>query len=70
MSDSEFQRAVMERLTRIEHLLTGNGNPEKGIIVRVDRLEQNESRRAKYVGAAVGSAIAAVAAALWKLIAK
>jgi hypothetical protein len=29
-----------EKIQSIEHILTGNGTPERGILIRVDRLEQ------------------------------
>ena len=32
------------KMDRIMELMTGNGNPEKGLIVRVDRLEQKRER--------------------------
>lgn len=31
------------KLEEIEHLITGNDTPEKGLIVRIDRLEQTAS---------------------------
>lgn len=32
--------SILEKVEKIEKILTGNGSPEKGMIVRIDRLEQ------------------------------
>lgn len=48
----------------VTHLLTGNGTPEKGVIVRLDRIEQDNNRREAWAKTAVGGAIAASVAAL------
>jgi hypothetical protein len=45
----------------VRELLTGNGEPSKGLIVRVDRLEQSESRRNWLATTAIGAAITALA---------
>lgn len=37
-------RRIEGKLEEIEHLITGNGTPEKGLIVRIDRLEQQAGR--------------------------
>lgn len=34
------QREVREDLTSVKEILTGNGDPSKGLIVRFDRVEQ------------------------------
>lgn len=36
---------VSEQVKYVRHLLEGNGDPGKGMIVRVDRLEQREEGR-------------------------
>ena len=54
---------INSQLREITHLLTGNGNPDKGIIVRLDRLEQNESRRVWLLRTAIAASIAAIATA-------
>lgn len=48
----------------VTHLLTGNGTPEKGVIVRLDRIEQDNQRRENLAKTAIGGAIAASVAAL------
>lgn len=32
---------VRKQISDLSHLITGNGTPERGIIIRVDRLEQS-----------------------------
>jgi uncharacterized protein (UPF0335 family) len=51
----------------IKELLTGNGNPSRGFIVRVDRLEENEKRRSWWIKSAMGTSIAAIIGLLVKL---
>lgn len=36
------------KVDRMDKILTGNGTPERGLVIRVDRLEQ-QSRRAGWV---------------------
>lgn len=70
---SVWMARLDERLERVQdsqqalnHLLTGNGTPEKGVIMRVDRLEQSEKRREAWsktaITTAAGAAIAAIGA--------
>ena len=40
MPDNEEHRRIEEKIDKVILLLTGNGNPERGIVVRLDRLEQ------------------------------
>lgn len=46
---------LAEQLNRVEKLLSGNGEPEKGLVVKVDRLEQSytqqELRRQRHLKA-------------------
>lgn len=52
---------IRNRLERIEELLSGNGEPEKGVIVRLDRVERFVKIMLWAVGAVftfVGSAVA------------
>lgn len=66
MSQDQFERVLSEiedcnvRLSRIEVLLTGNGDPSKGFIVRVDRLE----RFVKYATTAMSITYTATVGAL------
>ena len=36
---------MSEQLHRMDHHITGNGTPERGVLIRMDRLEQVERRR-------------------------
>jgi hypothetical protein len=49
----------------IKHAITGNGTPERGIIVRLDRLEQSEKARRKWVGAALVAGLGAGVTTVW-----
>lgn len=59
---------IEEELKKLNHMVTGNGTPERGIIVRLDRIEQNEKTRNKYVGAAIVAAIGAAVTTAWSKI--
>ena len=61
---------IYNDVREIKALLTGNGHPEDGIVVRMDRLEQAEKQRAKWSGAAVVAAITAVVTAIGAVIFK
>lgn len=63
MSDTDLHKTI-DQMARdiqlIKALLTGNSEPETGLIVKVDRLEQAEVKRRWLVGIAVTSACGAV----------
>lgn len=59
--ETEF-RAMRSKMDDVHKALVNGGN---GLVVRVDRLEQAEKRRAKLVSTAVGAAIAAVVGSVW-----
>lgn len=76
-------RAIHTKLEILEKLMTGNGSPERGVIVRLDRLEQNqvdnlevrlnsleqaEERRVFWTRTTLTSSVVAVVASLWSLI--
>lgn len=50
---------LTEKHEVLTHLLTGNGSPERGLIVRVDRIEQDAKHREVWLKAAIGSSVAA-----------
>lgn len=58
-------RHIRDRVDEVHKLLLGNGTPERGLVIRVDRLEQSEARRAKIVGAAVVASAGALVKAFW-----
>lgn len=62
-SNEEIYRTVK----RIEEILTGNGHPANGLVVRVDRLEQAEQRRGWWSKTALGAAITAAIGSLWAI---
>lgn len=53
---------------RMERHLTGNGNPSAGLLMKVDRLEQTEKRRAYTIRALVVSWCGAVVIGVWGLL--
>jgi len=69
--DEEVVKAQLDRIEDdvkvIKELLTGNGDPSKGLIIRVDRLEQAEQRRVWAVRTSVGAAIGSMLALIIKL---
>ena len=46
------------------------GKPERGAVVRLDRLEQAAKQKARVIGATVSAAIAAAVAAAWAALTK
>lgn len=61
--------SILARLDRIDaHLIGEPGSTDKGLVVRVDRLEQSESRRLWAVRAAVGAALGAVVTAIGAIL--
>lgn len=64
---SDIQQLCKD-VTFIKEWITGNGDPSKGMIVRMDRLEQTEAKRSLYVGTAVVAAIGSGVAAAWSVL--
>ena len=63
---------IESKLTEIEHLITGNGEPEKGIIVRLDRVErhtQTMSKVASWVAGIFAAILVAISLAILKVAA-
>jgi len=60
--------AIKATLAKLEKILSGNGSPSMGLVVRFDRVEQAEKRRSRLawitVTAAVGALVAAAVAAV------
>lgn len=66
---------IDERTSRLDHILTGNGEPDRGLIVRIDRIEQRERGREERANevrtvayGALGTAVVAAAGFAWKLL--
>ena len=53
--------ALAHGVDGVTQLLTGNGQPQRGLVVRVDRLEQSDGRRSWHVRALTVAALAALA---------
>lgn len=58
------------KLDRIERFVTGDHEPEKGLLVRIDRIEQAEITRKWWTQTAVGAAITAIVTSVWSIFAK
>lgn len=74
--DEDDNRRIMERLEeiggkldRIEKFVTGDHEPEKGLLVRIDRIEQADITRRWWTQTAVGAAITAVVTSVWSIFA-
>lgn len=79
---SEWSQHVLEQLVelnskyesmredyhQLNKIITGNGNPESGMIVRLDRLEQESKRRANWTKAAIGASVTAFVSAAGVLV--
>jgi len=65
MSEQTQLDRIEQRVQKIDKLLTGNGDPSKGIIVRLDRLEQTEIKRSRLVGALFLGVLLMVATTIW-----
>ena len=66
---------VDERTKKLDHLLTGNGDPERGVVVRLDRIEQrtlrHDEREREVRGVAwtaLGAGVLAIGGVVWKFI--
>lgn len=59
-------KQISDDVRTIKYLLTGNGESHKGLVVRVDRLEQTEKRRGWTMKATLGAMIVAAVAAVAK----
>ncbi len=54
----EQMKSVSEDVRTIKSIMTGNGDPSKGFIVRLDRLEQDKRFWDKVINACIAAAIA------------
>jgi hypothetical protein len=57
---------IEKKIEKANDLLSGNGTPEKGIIIRLDRLEQTEQRRTWLLRSTVVSCIGAIVSAVFQ----
>jgi hypothetical protein len=56
---------IKSKLDRLDEAIRGNGKP--GILLRLDRLENNELRRSRLLWLIVGAAVTLAVGGLWKL---
>lgn len=52
---------------RIERYITGGEDPERGLLIKVDRLEQEGKRHRVWINSAIGAAAVALTAAIFDL---
>jgi hypothetical protein len=68
MADHKEQLDRIEaKQDRLEKLLTGNGEPAKGLIVRVDRLEGFAERFRWAFRTVIGAAVFAAGEIFWRM---
>jgi hypothetical protein len=62
-------RAIRDDVAEIRKTVCGTAaDPAKGLIVRVDRLEQTDKRRTWWTRSAVGASIASLVAVVMKIL--
>ncbi len=59
----DWRQRIESKIDKLFVLLTGDGNPQRGIIVRLDRVEQQAGRVAIIQRVVVTTVIAAIVAA-------
>lgn len=67
MTPEQYEQ-LSAKLDNIEHILTGNGTPERGVIVRLDRLEQKDASRGRWIMLIGGASLTALAKGIWASI--
>lgn len=60
----EFKN-LSEEVRKTNHLITGNGTPERGIIVRLDRVEQQNKTIARISWSAATAVVGLLVHAAW-----
>lgn len=59
---------IAEDVSEIKEILTGNGEPSKGLIVRFDRIEQSQKRASWLAKTAIGASVVAILAVISKVL--
>jgi len=60
---------IEQTVNRLDVYIRGSDDsPEKGLMTRVDRLEQKELSRARWIGAAITAGATSAVLALWNLL--
>jgi hypothetical protein len=60
-----YQRDMHAKLTITTEILTGNGTPEKGLVVRLDRVEQNHATQSRWFWVIIPATLTGLASAVW-----
>lgn len=69
MRDIKFnQERTTEELQQLKKIITGESEPERGLVIRVDRLEQQSKKTNALSQAAFGTVIAAIIGAIMTAI--
>jgi len=61
--------SLADEVRRTNHLITGNGTPERGIVVRLDRLEQKNKTISRISWTAATALVGLVIHTVWNLVA-
>ena len=71
--EQEFQSKIDELAEQTERntkSIMGGSDPSKGLVIRLDRLEQNESRREWWLKSTLAACITAIVTAVFSLFKK
>jgi hypothetical protein len=68
--DKRQLEQIAEDVAAIKILLTGNGHPETGVIVRLDRVEQREKSRTWMIHTALATTITLIIGGIYKFFVK
>lgn len=66
--ETSLLQLIHDKVEKIEKILTGNGEPEKGMIIRLDRLEVKAKRASWLFATIFGAVVVAAAEAVFKLL--
>ena len=59
------QQDMHAKLNTTTEILTGNGTPEKGLVIRLDRVEQSHCTQSKWFWFIFPAALTGLASAVW-----
>lgn len=68
--EHEDIKAIKRDVAKVLKLLDGNGEPERGLVVRVDRIEQREKARSKVLWTVGAGALTALGTTVWGWVTK
>ena len=64
---SDQVEALNKKTDVMNEILLGNGEPSKGLVIRTDRLEQNEQRRSWWIKTIATVVVGLVVTAVWSI---